>query len=118
VGKVYEDLPVSSKVISIIDPESSISAIISKSMDYVIVSGDINLESKGLCRMNQIPIDLDISIGDTIETSGIGGIFPKGLLIGTVKEIVNGSNELERYAVIQPAVDFRRLQEVFVLIKK
>ncbi|MFA6309426.1 MAG: rod shape-determining protein MreC [Clostridia bacterium] len=118
VGKVIKNMPFSSKVESIIDSESSISAIISKSMDYVIVKGDINLESQGLCRMNQIPIDLDLSVGDTVETSGIGGIFPKGLLIGTVKEIVKGNSELERYAIIKPAVDFRRLQEVFVLISK
>ncbi len=118
VGKVTENLTYSSKVLSIIDPDSSLSGIISKSLDYVIVSGDINLESEGLCRIDQIPIDLDLSVGDTIETSGIGGIFPKGLLIGTVKEIVRGKSELERYAIIQPAVDFRRLQEVFVLINK
>lgn len=118
VGKVTKNMPFSSKVESIIDSESSISAIISKSMDYVIVNGDINLESQGLCKMNQIPIDLDLSVGDTVETSGIGGIFPKGLLIGTVKEIVRGNSELERYAIIKPSVDFSKLQEVFVLINK
>ncbi len=118
VGKVVSSSMNSAKVLSIIDSESSISAIISKSMDYVIVSGDINLENEGLCRMNQIPIDLDLSVGDTVETSGIGGIFPKGLLIGSVKEIVQGNNELERYAIIKTAVDFRKLQIVFVLVNK
>jgi rod shape-determining protein MreC len=48
----------------------------------------------------------------------VGGIFPKGILIGKVKEIRQGSTELSRYAVVEPAVDFRRLREVFVLVDK
>lgn len=116
VGSVYQTGPLSSKVISIIDVESAVSAMVSNYI--VIVRGDITLKDQGLLRMDRIPVELDLKVGDTVETSGVGGIFPKGILIGKVKEIRQGSTELSRYAVVEPAVDFRRLREVFVLVDK
>ena len=118
VGSVTETWPLSSKVLSIIDADSTVSAMVSKSMDVVIVRGDLNLKNQGLCRMDYIPMGLDLEVGDTIETSGVGGIFPRGILIGKVEKVIQASNELNRYAIIKPAVDFKRLQEVFVLKSK
>jgi len=48
----------------------------------------------------------------------IGGIYPKGIIIGKVKEVRRKTNDLNRYAIIEPAVDFKRLEEVFVLESK
>lgn len=113
VGSVFQTSPFSSKVLSIIDVDSAVSAIVSNYI--VIVRGDISLKDQGLCRMDRIPFELDLQVGDSVETSGVGGIFPRGILIGKVKEIRQANNELNRYAIIEPAVDFRRLREVFVL---
>jgi len=118
VGKVMSTEFTSSKVIPIIDPDSSVSAIISKTRDDVIIKGDLTLKDLGYCRMDYIPLDADIAVGDEIETSGIGGVFPKGILIGRIKEIRRTNNDLNRYAIIQPSVDFRRIEEVFVLENK
>ena len=118
IGSVIETAPFSSKVLSIIDIDSTVSAVISKSTDIVKVRGDLKLKDQGLCRMDYIPAELELEIGDTVETTGLGGIFPRGILIGTVKEIRQEANELDRYAVIEPAADFKRLQEVFVLKSK
>lgn len=118
VGSVYETLPFTSKVLSIIDIDSTVSAIISKSLEPALVKGDLNLKNQGLCRMEFLSMGLDIEVGDTIETSGIGSIYPRGLLIGKVKQVIQTDNELNRYAIIEPAVDFRRLKEVFVLKSK
>jgi len=118
VGKVFSAGSISSKVISIIDVDSTVSARISKTRDYVRVKGDINLKNKGLCVMDYIPLDVDVEVGDTVETSGIGGIFPKGIIIGSVKEIRQTSSEMNRYAIIEPAVDFQRLEDVFILKSK
>ncbi|RCX20810.1 rod shape-determining protein MreC [Anaerobacterium chartisolvens] len=118
IGSVIEAAPFSSKVLSIIDVDSTVSAVISKSTDIVKVRGDLKLKDQGLCRMDYIPAELELEIGDTVETTGLGGIFPRGILIGTVKEIRQEANELDRYAVIEPAADFKRLQEVFVLKSK
>lgn len=118
VGRVMQTDVFTSKVISIIDEDSSISARLSRTSDIVVVKGDRKLKEQGLCIMTYIPADADISAGDRVETSGVGGIYPKGILIGKVKEVRQRTNELDRYAIIEPAVDFKRLEEVFILREK
>ena len=118
VGRVMQTDLFSSKVIAIIDEDSSISARLSKTSDIVAIRGDRKLKDQGLCIMSYIPPDADISAGDKVETSGVGGIYPKGIVIGRVKEVRQRTNELDRYAIIEPSVDFRRLEEVFILKKK
>ncbi len=116
VGRVMVSDLTSSKVITIIDEDSVVSGWISKpGGGPVRVRGDIVLKDQGLCRMDYIPTDVNVEIDDVIETSGLGGIYPKGIIIGRVKEVRKTGNELEKYAVIKPAVDFKRLEEVFVL---
>ncbi len=117
VGKVTSSQPFSSKITSIIEDGSAASAIVSKSGDLVVVKGDLKLSKEGLCKMLYIPNDLDLTQGDVIETSGMGGIYPKGIIIGTVKEVRTGESDLDRYAIIQPAVDLRRLSQVVILKK-
>ncbi len=118
VGKVVSAQPFSSKIISILEDGSSVSAIVAKSGDYVVVKGDIKLEKEGLCKLEYIPAELDLIQGDVIETSGIGGIYPKGIIIGTVKEIRSGESDLDKYAIIQPAVDLKRINQVVILKNK
>ncbi len=118
VGRVVSTDLISARVVSIIDEDSTVSARIAKTGNLVFVRGDLKLKEQGLCRLENIFPDVDISVGDTIETSGLGGIYPKGITIGTVKEIRRKTSDLNRYAIIEPAVDFKRLEEVFVLIGK
>lgn len=116
VGRVLSSDLSSSKVITIIDEESAVAGWISKaSGGHAIVRGDMALKEKGLCKMDFIPLEVDIEVGDVIETSGLGGIYPKGIVIGEVIEVRKMNSELDRYAVIQPAADFKRLEEVYVL---
>ena len=117
VGKVTVSGINSSKVISVIDSDSTVSARVAKTRDLVVVRGEMSLAEKGLCRMDYIH-DIDLAIGDTIETSGMGGIFPKGIVVGKVKQLMQATGELTRYAIIEPTVDFQRLEEVFVLKAK
>lgn len=115
VGKVYAAQPFSSKIISIIEDGSAASAIVSKTGDLVVVKGDLKLSKEGLCKIEYIPADLDLSQGDIIETSGMGGIYPKGIIIGTVKEVRQGESDLDKYAIVEPAVDLKRLSHVVIL---
>jgi rod shape-determining protein MreC len=119
VGRIISVDNTSSKVMSIIDEDSAVSGWVLKSGGgHVIVRGDLLLKEEGLCSINYTTIKIDVAIGDVIETSGLGGIYPKGILIGKVKEIREANNELERNAIVQPEVDFKGLQEVFVLKSK
>ncbi len=118
VGRVIQVDALSSRVEAIIDKNSAASARISQKGDYVRVKGDLELKDTGLCLMDRISPEIDVAVGDDIVTSGIGGIYPRGILIGKVKEIRKSSDELNKYAILQPAVDFKRLDEVIVLKSK
>lgn len=116
VGKVMSADLTSSKVLTIIDEDSAVACWISKTGGgHAIVRGDILLKEQGRCKMDYIPLDVDVEVGDVIETSGIGGIFPKGILVGKVVEVRKTNSEMNRYAIIEPAADFKRLEEVYVL---
>lgn len=118
IGRIESADLNSSKVTTIIDNGSIVSARLSKNGSYVLVKGDSELKDKGLCLMDYIDPDADISIGDDVETSGLGGIYPKGINIGKVKQIRKSSNDFSKYAVVEPTVDFKRLDQVIVLNKK
>lgn len=115
VGRILSVGLNSSKVLCIIDTDSSVAALITKTRDDVIIKGDLSLKANGYCRMELIPQDADIKYGDTIETSGLGGIFPKGIKIGEIFEMRSTDNGMSRYAIIKTGVDFRRLENVVVL---
>lgn len=119
VGRVLEAQHTSSKIITIIDSDSVIDGWIAKEGGgSVRIRGDMGLMDSGLCLMDYIPLELDVSVGDIVETSGLGGLYPKGIVIGRVTEVRNIKNEFKRYAIIEPAVNFKKLEEVFVLKAK
>ena len=62
-----------------------------------------------------IPTDADLVIGDNIETSGMGGIYPKGIKIGKIIELSDSKNITERYAIVEVATDFSKLETVLVI---
>ncbi len=64
-----------------------------------------------------IPTDADLVLEDTIETSGLGGIYPKGIQIGKIKEIIESKNITDRYAIIETSVDFSKLETVLVITR-
>ena len=65
-----------------------------------------------------IPTDANIIQGDSIETSGLGGIYPKGIHIGAVKKVINTQNMTDRYAIVETAIDFDKLDTVLVITNK
>jgi len=117
-GQVVSASPFSAKVMSIIDNGSSVSGRLSKTRDLVILRGDLKLKDDGLIKMLYIPVSAQIADGDIIETSGIGGIYPPGIMIGKVKNVDNEKPKALRYAVVEPSVDFKKLEEVVVLKPK
>lgn len=64
-----------------------------------------------------IPTDADLVLEDTIETSGLGGIYPKGIQIGKIKEIIESKNITDRYAIVETSVDFSKLETVLIITK-
>lgn len=118
VGYVYEVGKTWGKVMSIIDSKSSVGAVIERTNDRGIVEGDLDFMGEGQCKMSYIVKGATLIKGDYVETSGLGGIYPGGLLIGKVKSVSEDSQGLYNEAVIETAVDFARIREVMVIKRK
>ena len=73
------------------------------------------MSANGLCKMTYIPKDSTITIGDTIKTSGLGGVYPKGINVGKITVIHPENKGVSQYAEVEPCVDFNKLYEVFVI---
>lgn len=115
VGYVISVTSHTAKVQTIIDTASTVSAILSSSRDNLICKG--TLENSGLLKASNISTNANLIQGDKIETSGMGGIYQKGILVGTIKKIENTRNIVDRYALIEPAVDFNKVETVLVITK-
>ncbi|MBC7766304.1 MAG: rod shape-determining protein MreC, partial [Hyphomonadaceae bacterium] len=115
VGSIYDIGLNYAMVSAIIDDSSAVSALVVRTKDVTMLKGDLTLQKQGLCKLTYIPRDADIIPGDVLETSGLGGRFPKGLLIGRIKEIGKENAEYYNFAQVEPAVDFKRIEEVFII---
>jgi len=115
IGRIIEVSTDWSKVMLITDPESSVSTILDRTRDLAVATGDAFASKYGFIKLTYILPEADIITDDIVVTSGYGGIFSKGILVGKVKEVKQEPNELTKYAYIEPAADFKRLEEVFVI---
>lgn len=113
VGHVISVTDNTAKVQTIIDTSSTVTSTISTTRDSIVARGVI--DSNKELKATFIPTDANVLEGDAVETSGIGGIYPKGIHIGTIKKVVNTKNITNRYAVIDTAVDFSKLETVLVI---
>lgn len=115
VGIVKKVHPSYSVVESILNPEVNISALESKTRESAYVTTTIELSEKGNCVFSGLERTTAVSPGAIIVTSGIGGTYPKGLMIGTVSEVVENEYDLSNYAVIKPGVNVKDIEDLFII---
>ncbi len=118
VGNVTKLARNSAQVLLLTDSRRAVSAMVQRTREpgaVGIVEG--YPEAKGSLRMVNIPPEARLQVGDTVISAGIGGIFPKGLIIGHIVETGSDQYGLLQQAIIRPAVDFNRLEEVFVVLQ-
>lgn len=115
VGFISEVSYTNSTVTTILDVATDVGAYDIRTRDIGIVTGDITLAFDGFCKITLLPRDSGVSVGDVIVTSGMGGIFPEGLVVGTVNKILPESNGISLYAVIRPVSNIKTIKEVFVI---
>jgi rod shape-determining protein MreC len=112
VGRVAQVRPGASVVQLINDPASTVGAVVQRTRTPGLVEGDAG----GVIRFKFMARDgAQVAPGDLIVTSGLGSLFPKGLPVGRVVAIEDKGSALFHFAVIAPAVDFARLEEVLLL---
>lgn len=115
VGYTYEVFDKTAKVITIIDDQASLAALIESSRDQGAVKGTLGSTGEPLCRMYYLSADSIPRPGDRVITSGVGVSFPKGLLIGYVRESTRAIEDSKHYIVVEPAADFEHIENVLVL---
>lgn len=115
VGVVDVVEPTSSTVITILDTRFSVGAYIDRTDKRYIAMGDFSLMKQGLLKFGFLEGTAEIIAGDTIITSGKGGVLPAKLIIGTVQEVVTSSTGIDKYATIKPAADIKSLADVYLI---
>ena len=113
VGHVISVTDSTAKVRTITDTSNSVSCLMSTNKDSVVCKG--TLDSNSELKAMYIPTDVNVVQGDSVDTSGLGGIYPKGIHVGSVKKIVSSQNETDRYAIVETAVNFSKLNTVLVV---
>jgi rod shape-determining protein MreC len=111
VGQVVEASQTAARVVLLTDHNSGIDALVQRSRARGIVQGGTD----GSCYMNYLNRDADVAVGDSVLTSGLDGIFPKGVVIGEVVEVSRRHRGLLQAATVRPSVALDRLEEVLVV---
>ncbi len=114
VGRVISVSSDYSKVLLITDPDSAIDCLDERTRARGILRG----KTASTCILSYVEHFQDIRPGDIIVTSGLSGIFPKGIPVGKVREVKQLPGALFKDVKVTPFVDFSRLEEVLVILKK
>jgi len=110
VGRVYETTASASRVLLITDASSAIDGVVQRTRAQVLVEGRLG----PTCRILYLARGEEAAAGDRIVTSGLGGVFPKGLLLGDIQQVRVSRGEVFQSAEMSPSADLSRLEEVFV----
>ena len=114
-GYVSELYSNTCEITTVIDVEMQCGALITRTRETAIAEGDYDLMADGNLCLSYLTEDTSVVIGDTVETSGRGGVFPKGVMIGTVESVLPESNGISYYAVIRPFVDVDTISSVSIV---
>jgi len=112
VGQVIKVASSTSLVLLLTDSNVAVTGLVQRTRDEGIIQGSV----QGYVRMKYIPPLSPVKAGDWIVTSGLTGGFPRGLLIGSVLQVQEGEGDLFQTALIQPIVDFTKLEEVLIVL--
>lgn len=112
VGRVVTVAKRSAKVLLVTDARSAVDAYLQGSRVRSIVVG----QNKNSCFIRYLPIDADIKEGDLLISSGLGSVYPKGLTLGKISSLKRGSDRLFYVAEMEPSADFKRMEELLVML--
>ena len=116
VGKIIDVQRYSARVQPIIDQSSYTGAMLKESRYSGLLVGQSPISS--YCLLQYIDKSAEISYGDEVITSGMGGVYPKGILIGTVVSVSKKRYGIFQEALVKPTIDFGRLEEVYIITRK
>jgi rod shape-determining protein MreC len=112
VGQVFQVSPHAARVLLVSDHNSGVDAVVQRTRGRGIVEGTAD----GRCGLKFVKRTEDLQVGDLVVSSGLDGIFPRGVPIGHIQAVDKQGQGLFQYAQIEPAVDVERLEEVLVMV--
>lgn len=114
-GRVCQVNVSSSRVKTILSPDSKMGVVNIRTCDSGIISGEIKLSSENLTRMTFIPAQSGMQEGDIIVTSGTSGMYPKNIKVGQIRSIEYDNYNSSYYAVIEPFEKTKEVRDIFVI---
>lgn len=115
VGQVVELGNSWATVRTVIDVDMDMGALVGDNGNAAMAVGEFSLMQEGLIKLTYLTEGLQLFEGDEVLTSGMGGKFPQGLMIGTVKEVLTEAGGQTPYGVVEPACDLDTLSQVFII---
>lgn len=115
VGLVVKVYPASAVVKTVLDPDISVSVYEARTGENSYTSNDLTLAKQGKLMMANLSKDTDISTGGIVCSSGVGGIYPKDLILGKVENVQESGKDISYVAVINPGVKINELTDIFVV---
>ena len=112
VGRTVVTTSNSARVLMMTDARSAVDAFLQGSRVRSMVVG----QNRKKALIRYLPLDADVKEGDVLISSGLGGVYPKGLRLGTVSQLKKGSDRLFYEAEMTPSADFSRIEEVLVVL--
>ena len=115
LGVVVEVDATSCKVMTILHPSFNAAGVISRTRENGILTGSADYAADGQCVLTNLDRATEARKGDRVITTGLGGVFPANLLVGTVQEVVPEQSGKSSSAVILPGADPRTVKHVFII---
>ena len=112
VGHIIHTSAKASKVLLITDSRSAVDSLFQKTRGTGVTVGT----GQDICEMKFVPIEAEVNVGDRIVSSGLGGVFPKGLMVGVVIDIVKKKQDLFQNITVAPSADLSQIEEVVVVL--
>ena len=112
IGQILKTAPHYATVLLITDYNSAIDSIVQRTRAKAIVEG----KGENRCQLKYLLRTEEVAVGDAVVTSGLGGNFPKGLMLGEIKKVDKKGHGVFQYAELVPSVDFTQIEEVFVIM--
>ena len=113
IGQVLKSAPHYATVLLITDYSSAIDSIVQRTRAKAIVEG----KGENRCQLKYLLRAEEVAVGDVVVTSGLGGNFPKGLMVGEIKKVDKKGHGVFQYAELVPSADMTQLEEVFVIME-
>lgn len=102
-------------VLTVLDTDTSLGALVFRSGDVAVAQGDFVLMNENRLSLTYLPADCELLVGDLVVTSGLGGYYPADLVIGRVESLQLDDSGSTRFAVVEPSARLDDLKQVFII---